>query len=147
MTKKTNFKGNTVFNVRPIHVARIKAHIDAGYDTVIIHGDGMMFAGKAGQTFDGKTVQDGSDHHREFNSGVSEINKDEVVARSKFRAIYKKGDPLPGTLEDIIQEFYDNQNREMQNATRPEVKEGFRNAVTIPDPVEEKPKVIKAPKE
>jgi hypothetical protein len=141
MAKKQKFEGNTIFNVKPIHITRIKAILDAGYDTVIIHGDGMMFAGKKDQTFDGKTVKDGSDHHKEYNSGVAEINKDEPVSRAKFRAIYKTGDTLPQTPDDVIQEFYDNQNRELQSSTKPETKEGFRNSITVADPVEEKAKV------
>jgi len=135
---------NTIFNVKPIHVARIEAYLQAGYDKVIIHGDGAMFCGKTGQLFEGKTMEEGSDHHREFNSGVAEINKDELVARAKFRAIYKKGDELPKTVEDIIQEFYDNQAREMQASVKQDLSSGFKNAVTNPDPVE-KPK--KAEKE
>jgi len=144
--EKTNVSvTNTIFNVRPIHVARIKAYLDAGYDKVIIHGDGMMFCGKTGQTFDGKTMEFGSDHHKEFNSGVAEINKNELIARAKFRAIYVKGGELPSTPEEVIQEFYDNQAREMQSATKPELATNFKNAVTVPDPVQ--PKVIKASKQ
>jgi hypothetical protein len=128
MAKKINtpLVSNTLFNVQPIHVARIKAYINAGHSPIIIHGDGHMFAGKL--------AQEGSDHHKEFNSGVAEINKDEVISRAKFRAVYKKGDELPTTPEDVIQEFYDNQARELQNITKAEINTGFSNAITISDP-------------
>ena len=126
----------TYFNIKPIHIARIGAYLKV-YDTVVIHGDGHMFAGKNGVNINGKTFMDGSDHHIEFNSGADSFNKDEVVGRAKFRAIYNRGDELPTTPEEVIQEFYENQKREMQQATRPEMNTGFKNAVTLPDPTED----------
>lgn len=140
MAKKTNTPepiGNTMFNVRPIHIARIKAHLDAGFEDVTIHGDGQLFAtftGKDGVKVDGKI---GSDHHKEFNSGVEEINKDEVISRAKFRVTYRKGDTLPGTPEEVIKDFYDNFAREMKEKTKPEIQTGFKNAAYVADPKEE----------
>lgn len=126
-------QNETYFNVKPIHVARIAAYLKV-YDTVVIHGDGHMFAGKNGQNINGKSFMDGSNHHIEFNSGADSFNKDEVVGRAKFRAIYNRGDELPTTPAEVIQEFYENQKREMQQATRPELSTGFKNAVTLPEP-------------
>jgi hypothetical protein len=136
MAKKTTpLVVNTLFNVQPIHVARIKAYLNAGHEPVIIHGDGMMFAGKASQ--------EGSDHHKEYNSGVAEINKDEIISRAKFRAVYSKSDELPTIPEDVIQSFYDNQAKELQNITRAEVNTNFSNAITIEDPKPEVKEVKK----
>jgi hypothetical protein len=142
MAKKTNtpLVVNTLFNVQPIHVARIGAYLNAGHEPVIIHGDGHMFAGKS--------AMEGSDHHKEYNSGVAEINKDEIISRAKFRAIYQKNSELPTTPEDIVQEFYDNQAKELQNVTKAEVASNFANAITIEDPkpeVKEKAKVETKP--
>ena len=129
---------DTMFNVKPIHVVRIKANLDAGCEDVTIHGDGMIFVtftGRDGKLVDGKL---GSEHHKEFNSGVAEINKDEVIARAKFWARYKRGEELPTTPEEIIQEFYDNQTRETQTKTKPEAVGGFKNAFSIADPTDKK---------
>ena len=142
MAKKkevTSFQ-NTVFNVKPIHISRIKAYLDAGFNPVIIHGDGSMFV--SFEKADGTKVngKDGSDHHVEFNSGVAEINKDEKISRAKFRAIYNKGDELPETPTDVVKEFYNNQAREMQNQTIQEMSHGFENTVTLPEPVKNEKK-------
>jgi len=136
VTEALAAQAETYFNVKQIHIARIGAYLKV-YDTVIIHGDGHMFAGKNGVLINGKSFMDGSDHHKEFNSGADSFNKDEIVGRAKFRAIYNRGDELPTTPEEVIQEFYENQKREMQAATRPELTTGFKNAVTLPDPEED----------
>jgi predicted lipid-binding transport protein (Tim44 family) len=109
--------------------------LKAGYEPVIIHGDGHMFAGAS--------AMEGSDHHKEYNSGVAEINKDEIISRAKFRAIYYKNSELPTTPEDIIQEFYDQQAKELQNVTKAEVSTNFANAITIEDPKPEVKEVKK----
>ena len=122
--KKEIISNGTLFNVQDVHVSRI-AKILESQDIVIIHGDGSMFSGKDAML--------GSEHHREFNSGVAEINRNEVISRSKFRAIYKKGDVLPTTPQDIIKEFYNDQARTMQDVTK-EVNQGnFDNAISVAD--------------
>ena len=126
MAKKATVteSNDTIFNVRDIHLERIKKLIDAGHDTVVIHGDGSMFAGKEAIT--------GSEHHIEYNSGVPTINKDEPIARNAFRAIYKKGDVLPETAQEVIKEFYNNQNKDLQKAHQPKVGgEGFNGAIKV----------------
>lgn len=120
----------TIFNIKAIHVSRINKLLESGFDEVIIHGDGSMFAGKTGQLFDGKTHKEGSDYHKEFNSGV-EMNENEAVARGKFRASFTKSN-APKSEQQIIKAFYDTQAREMQNETKPEIK-GFANVVTLKD--------------
>lgn len=127
--KKT--KADTFFNVKDVHIEWIKLLFEKGYDKVIIHGDGSMFAGKLGQKFNGLTMEDGSNHHKEFNSGVSAINENEIVSRIAFRAIYTRDGKLPETANDVIEEFYRNEKLELQAANRPEVKSVFTNTVSI----------------
>ncbi len=115
----------TLFNVQPIHVTRIENYIKAGYSPIIIHGDGSMFAGAM--------AMEGSDHHKEFNSGVAEINKNEVVSRAKFRAIFEKGNPLPSSVDEIVKAFFDNFSKETQNVTKAVVNDNFKNAISIAD--------------
>ena len=102
---------DTNFNISNIHVSRVKSLLNK-FDTVIIHGDGAMFAGSDALT--------GSDYHKSFNAGY-EVNKAEVISRAKFRAIYKKGDAAPTCPEDILSEFYLNANKEIQDTTKPEL--------------------------
>lgn len=132
--KEAQTSADSFFNVRPIHVARIRHYLENGMDKVIIHGDGMMFGGEKGKLYDGKTIEEGSDHHREFNSGVAEINKNEIVSRAKFRAIYEKGGELPESPDDIIKEFHINQAKETVNETKAQTNNGFSNSITIEDP-------------
>ena len=116
----------TNFNVKDIHISRIKNYLK-NHGTVIIHGDGMMFVGAE--------AEKGSEHHKEFNSGY-ELNKAEVVSLAKFRAIYKTGDTLPTTPDDVLSEFYANSQREIQEHTKPVVEKAKHNFI-IPDEVDE----------
>jgi hypothetical protein len=114
---------DTVFNVKEVHVDRIKKLIDGGYETVIIHGDGSLFAGK--------DALEGSNHHKEFNSGVPTVNVNEPIAKNAYRAFYKKGETLPESPQDIIKEFYNNQNKDLQKSNQPEQTTGFNGAITV----------------
>jgi hypothetical protein len=129
MAKKiTKVDNGTVFNVQPIHIVRIKTILEAGHSPVIIHGDGSMFAGKDALI--------GSDHHREFNSGVPTVNENEAITKNAFRAIYKKGDELPATPKDVIKEFYADQTKSMQVSAQQVTTNNFGNAITVADPKE-----------
>jgi hypothetical protein len=124
---------NAFFNVKEIHVSRIAKLLDSGYDEVIIHGDGSMFAGRNGQLFDGKSHKDGSDHHKTFNSGAEEINKNDMVSRAKYRAFYRKGDKLPKDKNEIISTFYLTQAKEIQFKKTDESSKVFSNIITLKD--------------
>ena len=117
---------DTNFNISNIHVSRVKSLLNK-FDTVIIHGDGAMFAGSDALT--------GSDYHKSFNAGY-EVNKAEVISRAKFRAIYKKGDAAPTCPEDILSEFYLNANKEIQDTTKPELAK-TNNNFFLEDEIEE----------
>ena len=127
-TTSSRSNNGTVFNVQPIHVARIKAYLEAGHSPVIIHGDGNMFTGNDALI--------GSNHHREFNSGVPTVNENEAITKNAFRAIYKKGDELPATPKDVIKEFYADQTKSMQVSAQQVTTNNFGNAITVADPKE-----------
>jgi hypothetical protein len=124
---------NTFFNVKEIHISRIAKLLDSGYDEVIIHGDGSMFAGREGQLFNGKSHREGSDHHKTFNAGAEEINKNDMVSRAKYRAFYKKGDKLPKDKSEIISTFYLTQAKEIQFKKTDESSKVFSNIITLKD--------------
>jgi len=114
---------DTVFNVKEVNVERIKKLIDSGYETVIIHGDGNIFSGKDAFA--------GSDHHKEYNSGVPTVNQNEPIVKNAYRAIYKKGDTLPESFQEIIKEFYNNQNKDLQKVNQTVQTTGFNGAITV----------------
>lgn len=123
---------NTFFNIKEIHLERIKRLFELGNDKVIIHGDGCLFASKLGQKFgeSGETIEQGSDYHKEFNSGAPTVNKNELVARAGYRAIYERG-KAPKSVDEIIDDFYANEAKEMQAMTKPENKNHLSNTVLL----------------
>jgi hypothetical protein len=125
-------KVDTFFNVKDIHIERINALLNAGNDKVIIHGDGCLFTGKLGQKFGeaGKTMEEGSDHHKEFNSGAPSINKQELVSRASYRATYTKAN-RPVSVEAIIEDFYANESNEMQENLKPQNRDTLSNTVSV----------------
>ena len=106
----------TIFNVNGTHVKYVKALLKTK-DVVVIHGDGHMFASSNGENQEiidenGKRVLvegaiSGSNHHRQFNAGY---DTEEATAKAKYRAVYRKGDKAPETLEDIEKAFIEQYN-------------------------------------
>jgi hypothetical protein len=118
----------TIFNINPMHVKYVRSLLK-NKDIVIIHGDGHIFASNANETTTyiddeiGEVVTKsnavyGSNHHKTFNSGYKES---EATARGGYRAIYKKGDQVPDTIEDIEKAFYDQANRDLLETTTSKV--------------------------
>jgi hypothetical protein len=133
MAKENNIKvSETNFNVKQIHVNRIKSFLKQ-FDTVIIHGDGAMFVGPK--------AEEGSKFHKQFNAGY-EVNKAEVVSRAKFSATYNKGEETPNTPEDVLADFYLNAQKEIQAQTKPEAIKA-KDSFIIADEVE--PQEVKKP--
>ena len=115
---------STIFNINKMHVKYVQALLKQK-DIVIIHGDGHIFASNDGETTQyiddesGQLVTKsnaayGSNHHKTYNSGYKES---EATARGGYRAIYKKGDTAPETIENIEKAFYDQANNDLVEIT------------------------------
>jgi hypothetical protein len=102
----------TIFNINDTHVKYIKALLKQK-DLVIIHGDGALFANNDGDNFQyaddntGEVVtvpkaEHGSMVHKIFHSGY---DNREAIARAGYRAIYRKGDAAPESVQDIEKAF------------------------------------------
>ena len=101
----------TIFNINDKHLRNVKALMKQK-DTVIVHGDGHMFASNKDEKFSyvddkGEVVEvtaaeHGSLVHRTFHAGYDDR---EAVARAGFRAVYSKGDKEPETVKDITDAF------------------------------------------
>jgi hypothetical protein len=149
----------TIFNINDTHVKYLRIILKTK-DLAIIHGDGQIFSCNDEETTKvrgekgGRTItlaQKDSEHHREYNSGYDEFER---TAIAKFRAVYRKGDALPETPEEIIEAFYkqvDGDTRERMgikaakasnvfNVDEGEKKEEVKEAVI------EKPKADSKPK-
>jgi hypothetical protein len=125
----------TNFNINDITVKRISSYLKQFGKVVIVHGDGMLFAGEKAFT--------GSDHHRKFNSGVELNTNSEAVSRAKFRAIYKEGDTLPTTVKDVIDEFFAENMRELKENTAIKPTKINRPSFIAVDDIEEEAPMVK----
>ena len=115
----------TIFNINTKHVQYVRSLMKQK-DIVIIHGDGHMFACNNDQNF-GPYVDDetgemitlptavfSSNHHKTYNSGYKES---EATARGGHRAIYRKGDTPPNTIEDIEEAFFKQSSIDLKEST------------------------------
>jgi len=142
----------TRFNVKPQHIKYVKALITGSekfgrppMDEVIIHGDGQIFASMNHEKVDyrdenGKRSvitksQFGSRHHRQFNGGFDDA---EATSIARYFAVFHPGDKLPETPEDLIQAFYEQQNKELEENNQAVVKTGA-NILTLEDEEEKAP--------
>ena len=125
------------FHINKNHIKYIKAL--AGKDEIIIHGSGQIFScndsdprirvyGEKGIELVSPAIRD-SDFHRTFRSGFDER---EDIAIGKYRAIYRKGDKLPETPEEVIEAFYKQENEMIRNQVKPK-KEPSNILVIEPD--------------
>ena len=109
----------TIFNIVEQHVKYVCALLKSK-DTVIIHGDGHIFASNKDETVEslddkGQRVYlekavSGSEHHKTYNAGW---DANEAVAKAGYRAIYHKGDAAPKTVKDIEQKFIEQFNTDL----------------------------------
>ncbi len=133
----------TIFNINPTHVKYVQTLLKQK-DIVIIHGDGAIFASNNDEIY-GPYVDDetgqlvtkvnavyGSNHHKIFNSGYKET---EATARGGYRAIYKRGDGPPQSVEDIEKAFYLQANRDLVESTtaKPVI---YSNVFSIDEPIQ-----------
>ena len=118
----------TPFNVTENSLKMIAAVVKA-HGNCIIHGDGILFAGP--------DAEKGSAHHREYNSGVAEINELEPISRAKFFAKYDRN-KLPKSIDEVISEFYENEKALMiANSKAPETSDKFNISIEDDEPKKE----------
>ena len=116
----------TIFNINKTHVKYVRSLLNQyKKDLVIIHGDGTMFQSNNNETTTFVDDEKGelvtltnaiycSNHHKRYNSGFKET---EAIARGGYRAIYKQGDAVPETEQDIIDKFYKQANADVLEST------------------------------
>jgi hypothetical protein len=147
----------TRFNINKKHVQYVRALLNGNKyqdpkDIVIIHGDGHIFASSENEKADyqeenGKRESlplafAGSNHHKTFNSGFDDFENTSIA---RYRAIYRKGDEAPETVEDIEKAFFDEANKSLveQNSAA-ETRQS--NIFKLDDEADEPKKVKSAPK-
>jgi hypothetical protein len=141
----------TIFNINDKHVAYVKALLKQK-DLIIIHGDGLIFANNNGENYsysDDNTgelttvpqAEHGSMVHKVYHSGY---DNREAVARAGYRAIYRKGDTAPETVQDIEKAFMKQIELDMaKDVTSKPVQQSNIFSVDGDEPVKA-PKVKKA---
>jgi hypothetical protein len=147
----------TRFNINEKHVQYVRALLNGNKyqdpkEIVIIHGDGHIFASSENDKTDyqdenGKRESlplafAGSNHHKTFNSGFDDFENTSIA---RYRAIYRKGDKAPESVEDIEKAFFDEANKSLvdqNNAADTRQSNIFR----LDDEADEPKKTKAAPK-